>query len=533
MTGSVIADRFEVVRVIGRGGNGAVCEVVDRTTGLPAALKVVTAEDADLAGRLDREGKALAMLAHPNIVALVDVGRGNDGTPHVATELLRGVSLRDVLDAGALAPRRALAITRQLLEALDHVHAAGMIHRDIKPENIMLVEGGPPGRDYVKLLDFGIAKVIDPNSALLGDDKLTRAGFEVLGSPPYIAPETAVGEPIDARTDLYSVGIVLFEMLAGRVPFHDDDRTTLLRKHVTDPVPPLGIAAPDGTPTAELEVIVIRALAKVPDQRFPTAMAMHAALDNVTRSVDSRADRGTSAVGRRLWDRAQHRARQLVGLAGRHPARFAAVVTGLVLVFLILLITCHGSSSTEGSHPAVAAPATNSTELARHWLGLAATELAGRRYSRAMNAYEQALVADRTLARDSKVRAAVTQIASDGDAVAGVIALEALATRLDPPDRKTIIDQASKGRVPEVRRRAFAIAERDGFAQSIDRFASWTLDLKQPATCDERRETITKLRDLGDPRAIETLQHARAQYACVAADAAAAIAQLQTAAQPR
>src|SRR5207253_5567417 len=157
-----------------------------------------------------------------------------------------------------------------------------IIHRDIKPDNIMLVER-EPGRDFIKLIDFGIAKVIDPNSGVLGLEKLTRAGFEVLGSPPYIAPETAIGEPIDARTDLYGVGIVMFEMLAGRVPFHHADRTTLLRKHVTDPVPPLYVESPDGTPTPELEAIVVRALAKVADQRFPSAMAMHAALEQIGR----------------------------------------------------------------------------------------------------------------------------------------------------------------------------------------------------------------------------------------------------------
>src|SRR5437764_10145104 len=131
MSVTAIADRFEIVREIGHGANGAVYEVIDRSSGQPAALKVLVGDDPDLAGRLEREGKALATLAHPNIVALVDAGRQPDGTPYVATELIRGSSLRELLDFGALPPRRALGIVRQLLEALDAAHAAGMIHRDV------------------------------------------------------------------------------------------------------------------------------------------------------------------------------------------------------------------------------------------------------------------------------------------------------------------------------------------------------------------------------------------------------------------
>jgi hypothetical protein len=162
---------------------------------------------------------------------------------------------------------------------------------------------------------------------------------------------------------------------------------------------------------------------------------------------------------------------------------------------------------------------------------VAASEVARRRSGRAIDAYERALVADRTLGRDPDVRAALALLAWGSDAVTAVTALDVLATRLDPPDHKTIADVASKGRSLDVRRRAFAIAERDGFAQSIDRLTSWTLDLKQAATCDDRRDTIAKLRDLGDPRAVDALQHARTQYVCVADDAAAAIAQLGTAAK--
>ena len=514
--GTVIAERYEVVRVIGQGSHGAVCEVLDRTTDERAALKILIGDDADLMARLEREAKALAVLAHPHVVALVDSGH-HDGKPYLVTELIAGNALRSILDSGAIAPRRALEITRQLLEALDHVHAAGIVHRDIKPENIMLAAGGQSDRDYVKLIDFGVAKMIDPANEVLGPEKLTRAGLEVIGSAYYIAPENAVGEPVDARSDVYSLAVVLFEMLAGDVPFDDPDTRAILRKHVTDPVPPLRLAAPDGTSIEVLEPIVRTALAKVPDQRYASAMAMHAA---IVRAIEAGAKKIDTPPPQRVF---ADRARELVASVRRHPRLSTAIAA--VVVALVTAVIVMGRSSEESPPPApvpVVDPAP-----ARSFVEQAESEIARRRYGRAIAAFERALVADSSLARSPTLRTGVVQIVEGGDAVAAVVALEVLATRLQPPDHETIVRQASMGKLPEVRRRAFAIAERDDFAQSIDRFASWTLDLKQQATCEERRETITRLRDLGDPRAIEPLQKARVQYACVAKDAAAAIAHLE------
>jgi serine/threonine protein kinase len=550
MVGEVIADRYEIVRVLGHGGGGAVFEVVDRSSGEPAALKTLVAEDPDLAARLVREGKALALVAHPHIVALVDAGETADGTPYVVTELLHGRSLRDLLDTDpALDPRRAIAIVRQVLEALDAVHGVGMVHRDIKPENVMLVRGGQPGHDYVRLLDFGAAKLLDP--AAIGEAKLTRAGLEVLGSPPYIAPETAIGEPLDARTDLYSVGIVLYELLAGRVPFAHADTTTLLRMHVTDPPPPLAVAP-------ALAAVVEKALAKVPDHRFASALDMHAALETAALALDtaqarprprsvisepvaivpdpstlprdrpvvSRSERSLpTAPPRGFPSRARELAGNLAASARRHPQRAAAIATLAVVVVLVLAFVIRSSSTAavKGATTTAPTPMTE-TARARTFVSQGDTDLARQRYAGAVAAYERALLADRTLARDAKLRTAIAQLAARGDAVTATVALD-LASRLEPPDTKTITDLAATAKLTAVRRRAFAIAERDGFAGSIDRLASWTLDLRQPASCDDRRETIAKLAMLGDKRAIDALQKARAQ-ACVAKDAAAAIERL-------
>src|SRR5262249_46319735 len=160
----------------------------------------------------------------------VEVGRLDDGRLFLATELVRGASLREVMDRGILDQRRALSIIRQVLDALGAAHAVGVIHRDIKPESIMLVEGGGQhGGDLVKMLGFGVAKLFADTATTLGENKLTKVGVSAFGSPRYIAPECVVGGNVDQRADLYSVGAVMFELLTGKPPFYDDDPQKLMR----------------------------------------------------------------------------------------------------------------------------------------------------------------------------------------------------------------------------------------------------------------------------------------------------------------
>ena len=221
------------------------------------AIKILPAElarDPVLRERFHEEARALGGVEHPNLIRIFAVGQ--EGlVSYYSMELITGMSLKEVLAAaGRLTVGEALAVMGQVLRALEAVHRAGIVHRDLKPGNIMLDASG-----RVVLMDFGLARRAERQD-------LTAAGA-VLGTPEYMSPEQARGEKADERSDLYSVGVVLYEMLAGRPPFGGKDTIAILRQHVQAPVPPLRGAAP-GTPR-ELERIIARLLAKKPSERYP------------------------------------------------------------------------------------------------------------------------------------------------------------------------------------------------------------------------------------------------------------------------
>jgi eukaryotic-like serine/threonine-protein kinase len=276
--------RYRVVGVLGRGGMGGVIEVED-DAGKRYALKapVQDVPGAAVTRRFAREANAMRMLDHPNLVAAVDVF-SEAGRLFLVMEKVDGASLADALDFGPLHPRRALVIVRQILAGVGHAHAQGLVHRDLKPDNILLVDMG--GWESVKIIDFGIVKLASDVAAAFGAGALTSTGF-VVGTPRYMAPEQAMGRAIDARADIYAVGVILYETLAGRPPFDSEDPVTLLKMHVKSPPPPLWKvtnAAPWCTPP--LAALVDGALAKDPAHRFPSAEAMIAALDHAFYSID-------------------------------------------------------------------------------------------------------------------------------------------------------------------------------------------------------------------------------------------------------
>ena len=269
LVGTEIAGRFLVEELIGQGGMGKVYKArhlaLEKTVCLKT-LKPALLEDPTLVGRFEREAKASSRLNHPNVIAVLDFGRiGDEGTLYIAMEFVQGRDLRLVLrDEWPLGEDRLVHIMAQVLGALAEAHTHNVVHRDLKPENIM-IEQRRDSPDFVKVLDFGIAKIMDADSP-----GLTRSDV-VCGTPQYMAPEQATGSALDARCDLYAVGVILYQLATGHLPFDGQNSMEVLTKHVNEaPVPPRQ-RQPDAPISAAMEKLILHALEKEPSARPQTA----------------------------------------------------------------------------------------------------------------------------------------------------------------------------------------------------------------------------------------------------------------------
>lgn len=265
--GQAVAGRYALTRLIATGGMAEVWEARDELLARPVAVKVPLAHlraRPEFMERFRREAVAAARLNHPNVVAVYDTGSDPLVGGYIVMELISGLSLRQVMrEQGLLGVNRSVDIAAQVAGALHYAHEHGVVHRDVKPANVLLSDSS-----VVKVVDFGIAK------ALLGDD-LTQTDV-TLGTARYLAPEQVEGRPPDARSDLYSLGIMLFEMLCGRAPFDADNELALALKHTTE-TPPAPSTMQESVP-AWLDAVVLKALAKSPSDRFDTAADMRRAL---------------------------------------------------------------------------------------------------------------------------------------------------------------------------------------------------------------------------------------------------------------
>jgi serine/threonine-protein kinase len=264
LVGQTVDARYAIENVIGEGGMGTVYRAKHVALGRALALKVLKtdlAKEADLAARFLQEAQATAAIKHPNIVSITDFGRLPDERPYFVMELLSGRTLAALIKAGgALPPRDAARIASAIADGLEAAHAAGVVHRDMKPENVFLLG---EGASEVRVVDFGAAMMI-------GATRLTKAGV-VFGTPHYMSPEQAAGRTVDHRADVYALGIMLYEMITGRVPFEGDTYMGVLTQHMfVAPRPPTEIVPELDGKLGALEGVVLHALEKEPADRFAT-----------------------------------------------------------------------------------------------------------------------------------------------------------------------------------------------------------------------------------------------------------------------
>jgi len=280
--GSIVGERYRIGELIARGSMGAVYRAERTGLGRTVAIKFLVggcAPEDELRRRFEIEAKAASRLGHPNCVGVIDFGLDRD-TPFVVMEFVDGETLRAVLRRSLPSVGRALRLSRQLLAGLAHAHEHGVVHRDIKPDNVLVSEDA--FGEHLKLTDFGLAKI---------DTWVTNQRFAI-GTPSYMSPEQTIGDPVDARADVYAMGVLLFELLTGHKPFRADTPFETMRLHREAPIPCFEDVAPDRPVSPTVEGVVRRALAKRREDRYGSAIELAKALERAVEVEDDDQDLG-------------------------------------------------------------------------------------------------------------------------------------------------------------------------------------------------------------------------------------------------
>jgi YVTN family beta-propeller protein len=339
---------YRIEGVIGRGGMGVVYRATQERLGRPVAVKVIAPElarDPTFRRRFDRESELAASIEHPNAVPIYEAGESADGTLYIAMRLIEGTDLAALLaKEGWLEPDRAARLVEQVAGALDEAHRRGLVHRDVKPSNVLIGDAGD--RDWAYLTDFGLTK------RTTGESRLTGSG-EWVGTLDYVSPEQIQGQPIDARTDVYSLGCVLFEAVTARAPFEREDQVATIHAHLNERPPSLGQLAPDAP--GALQPVIDRALAKDPKDRYPSAGDLGRAAASAVAGIAITEPERTVARGEAASGTAPTRrlGRPPGGRAGRGARQGAAIVAVLLIAGLAVgLVSLIGG---DGHSPSVVA----------------------------------------------------------------------------------------------------------------------------------------------------------------------------------
>lgn len=315
--GYELDDRVTIIEMIGRGAMGCVYKATQQNVDRPVAVKALhlsCLSDKESVARFFREAKLVSSLNHPNIVRVFAVGMAKDVQPYFVMDYVQGETLADFIEHDKLTAKQFLSVFMQVASALEHAHSKGVIHRDIKPRNIILVDDN--GELTVKLVDFGIARTVVPDTS--EKQKITRTGA-IIGSPTYMSPEQCTGRKVDHRTDIYSLGCVMYEAATGDVPFKDEDAVGLIGKHVFEAPDPVARRAriPD-LPNGVFQIIST-AMEKLPESRYQSA-------DGVYRDLESVSDRRAPSVAATITETAKAQVRPI----WKNPVVVACVVVALL-----------------------------------------------------------------------------------------------------------------------------------------------------------------------------------------------------------
>jgi serine/threonine protein kinase len=330
VVGELIAGRYELEKLVGSGGMSNVFRAHDRLLERTVALKILHEQytrDEDYVERFRREARAVAQLAHPNIVTVIDRGE-QEGRQFIVFEYVDGENVKELLNRGPLEAREAIRLALQVARALSFAHERGLVHRDVKPQNVLLNEDG-----QAKVTDFGIARSLDVHG-------VTQTGT-VLGTSDYIAPEQARGQKVDPKTDIYSLGVVLYELLSGEVPFSGDNFVAVAMRHVNDPVPSVLDRRPDCP--VRLGLAIQRAMSKDPEDRFESMGDFVVELEACLAEIEGRSDEGATMIVPAPRRPRLKRSRELP--VAVMPLVLAALVVALVVLGAFLLFRDGGGGS--------------------------------------------------------------------------------------------------------------------------------------------------------------------------------------------